>query len=77
MKGRLMGGFVDAITGGSAKEARRQARQTAEQNRIALARNEQSVQNQEADTRGMLTAAKKAPRGKRLLLGDTSSTLGS
>ncbi len=73
-----MGGFVDMITGGSArKEARRQAQQAAEQNRIAQARNEQAVQNQEADTKSSMAATKKAPRGKRLLLGDVSSTLGA
>lgn len=68
---------MEMITGSKAKkEAKKQAELTAEQNRIAQARNEQSVQNQEADTKTSMTATKKAPRGKRLLLGDISSTLG-
>lgn len=68
---------MEMITGSKAKkEAKKQAEMTAEQNRIAQARNEQSIQNQESDTKTSMAATKKAPRGKRLLLGDISSTLG-
>lgn len=71
-----MGGFLDALTGKSAKRASEDAAKAREENRVAVARNEQNAQNQEADTRMTAIATKKAPRGRRLLLGDASSTLG-
>lgn len=72
-----MAQVMEMMTGAKArKEARRQAELSKEQARVAQARQEQSTQNQEADTAVSMTATKKAPRGKRLLLGDMSSTLG-
>lgn len=72
-----MGQVIEMITGAKAKkEAWRQAKLSKEQARVAQARQEQSTQNQEADTAISMTATKKVPRGKRLLLGDMSSTLG-
>lgn len=72
-----MAQVMEMVTGAKAKkEARRQAELSKEQARVAQARQEQSTQNQEADTLTSMAATKKAPRGKRLLLGDMSSTLG-
>ncbi|OCC01835.1 hypothetical protein BA190_26855 [Labrys sp. WJW] len=64
--------------GGAEKAAKRQERMQANQNRIALARSQQDAQGREQETATNMAALAKAPRGRRLLMGDTggSSTIG-
>jgi hypothetical protein len=83
-----MGKFVEGVQslfgGGSDDVAKAQARQVAqqrEQQQVDVSRQQQTLQNQEADQDVQTGKALRIPRGRRLLLASTgegglSSTLG-